>query len=81
MNNYIEDWIFKDCLPVNTLVMANRLKEILDENNTNCALNLKNNKQLRRLIWLIASQVYGELAIIDMSKEWDNMYADYKKEE
>lgn len=76
----IEDAIFNDCLPVNTIAMAARLKEILEQHDTNCALGLKQDTQLRRLIWLIASQIHGELAIIDMSKEWDSMYAEFKKE-
>ncbi len=73
MTNNIEDFIHSDILPVNTLAMANRLKAILEENNTNCALSLKDNKQLKKLLWLLNSQVFGELAIIDMSQLWQDL--------
>lgn len=71
--NNIEDKIHEDYLPVNTKVMAHRLIEILEENDTNCLLGLKDNKQVKKLLWLINSQVFGELAIIDMSRLWNEL--------
>ena len=73
----IEDTIYEDSLAVNTIAMLNRGIEILKSINTNSALSLKENNyfeelfQYRRLLWLLNSQIHGQLGIIDMSKEWD----------
>jgi len=69
----IEDLIHNDYLPVNSLAMANRLIELLRENNTNCLNAIKDNIQVKKLLWLINSQVFGQLAIIDMCKLWDDL--------
>lgn len=72
-SNNIEDKIHEDYLPVNSLVMANRLIDLLRENNTNCLLSLKDNIQVKKLLWLLNSQVFGELSIIDMSELWNEL--------
>lgn len=71
----IEDTIFDDGMAVNTLAMLNRMKEILDDNQTNCLLNCKDDPRVKRLLWLLNSQVYGQMARIDMVKEWDVLNA------
>jgi len=76
MKYNIEDTIHEDSLPINTIAMANRLIEILKENETNCALSLKKEGKEQGLIqylkclWIINQQVYGQLETIDMNEEW-----------
>lgn len=69
----IEDKICDKILPVNSVAMANRLKEILEERNTNTLLGLQNNIKVRKLMWLLNAQVYGETGTIDMEKEWEKL--------
>ena len=70
----IEEMIFSDDLPVNTIAMLNRALEILKENDTNSAtlLSPENDGLLkfRKVMWLINAQVYGQLEVIDMAEEW-----------
>lgn len=55
----IEETIFEDALPVNTLAMLDRMKEILKENQTNCASDLKGDGKLayRKCLWLVNNQI------------------------
>lgn len=69
----IEDTIGDDGLPVNSLAMVERLKELLKENNTNCLSDCKSDIRIRKLMWLINQQVYGQIATIDMYKEWGEL--------
>uniref|UniRef100_A0A6M3LQP5 Uncharacterized protein n=1 Tax=viral metagenome TaxID=1070528 RepID=A0A6M3LQP5_9ZZZZ len=76
----IEDTIFEDSLPINSIAMCNRLIEILREADTNCALGLRDDKKrkeelikYRKCLWLINSQIFGQLGVIDMSEEWDHL--------
>ncbi len=83
----IEEYIFEDSLPVNTLAMAERLKEILKNQQTNSILGLKiknygNNlepeekeafERFKSCLWLINQQVYGQLGKIDLYEEWSKL--------
>ena len=68
----VEDTIAEDGLPVNTIAFLNRGIEILQGAETNCALSLKGDDlhQFKKLLWLINQQVYGQMGVIDMTKEW-----------
>jgi hypothetical protein len=74
----IEDTMCEESLPGNTIAMANRLKEILTENETNNIPSLKDKnayafKQFKKCLWLINSQAYGQMATIDMMDEWSSL--------
>ena len=74
----IEDTMCEESLPGNTIAMANRLKEILTENETNNIPSLKDKnadafKQFKKCLWLINSQAYGQMATIDMIDEWNDL--------
>ncbi len=71
----IEDYIFTTALPVNTKVMIRRLGELLDKHQTNCLeeASCRNDPQIRKLLWLINQQFYGQLSIINMCEEWNAM--------
>lgn len=84
----IEETIHDTALPVNTIAMANRLIEILKENETNSAMafrvspelstRLKETKgaiRFRKCLWLINQQIFGQLTSIDMEKEWFELNA------
>jgi hypothetical protein len=85
----IEELIYEDGLPVNTIAMANRLVEILKENNTNSALSLSDDSKFpgrdkgllkfQRCLWLINSQVYGQLGKIDMDTEWTRLSEEFRE--
>jgi len=79
----IEDTIFDSGLPVNSLAMLNRLKDLIQEHKTNCLLNdsCKNDGRIKRLMWLLNSQFYGQLARIDLHKKWDELKETYAKDE
>ena len=76
----IEDTINEESLPVNTIAMLNRMIAILSENETNCALSLgtDNNGLLKfkKCLWLVNSQVYGQMETIDMIEEWKELTND-----
>jgi len=54
----IEDTIFDSYLPVNTLAMLERLKEVIKENKTNNLERCTSDTRIQRLMWLIMNQ-YG----------------------
>jgi len=71
----IEDTIFDSGLPVNSLAMLNRLKQLIEENKTNSlnAPKCKNDNRIRRLMWLLNSQFYGQLETINLMTEWQKL--------
>ncbi|MBU1173182.1 MAG: hypothetical protein KKD44_26760 [Proteobacteria bacterium] len=71
----IEETIFENSLPVNTVAMLNRLIEILGENNTNgyTLLDEANQFIFRKCLWLVNQQVFGQMGEINMADEWSNL--------
>ena len=69
----IEDTIFDEGLPVNTIAMMNRGIEILRENDCNNPKSLKGKPkiQYRKLMWLLCNQVYDEG--VDLIDEWEDL--------
>ena len=82
MTQHIEDCISETSLPVNTIAMSRRLIEILDESNTNCAFSLKDKNKIKfkKCLWLINSQIYGQMANINMMDEWSELAGIKSKE-
>ena len=66
----IEDMIEDRLLPVNSIAMLSRLKELLKENETNNLEECREDKRIRRLMWLMNQQVYGQLGVVDLPREW-----------
>jgi hypothetical protein len=77
MKHNIEDTMCDEALPVNTIAMANRLIEILQENNCNNVPSIKDRKEelkkFKKCLWLINSQTYGQLEILNMMDEWSDL--------
>lgn len=72
----LEEMIAWSYLPVNAKVMLKRLREILDEGCTNNFEYLKTEEQktnFKRVLWMLNQQVYGQFAMIDLGKEWDDL--------
>lgn len=68
----IEATIKERGLPVNSIAMLYRLKEILGEYGTNCLQSdkLRNDVRVRGVLWLLNQQVHGQLGKIDMHEEY-----------
>ena len=77
----IEDMIFEHGLPVNGYPMIDRFYELLDRHNTNSLdePSVRRDPDVRKLLWLINQDFYGQLAKIDMEDEWDYLYATREK--
>jgi hypothetical protein len=73
MNMQIEDTIFETGLPVNTRAMLARMEALLKENNTNCMTDAQTDPRVRRLMWLLNSQVLGTMGTMDMADEWGRL--------
>ena len=70
---HIEETIAECGLPVNAIAMINRLRELMDEHGTNSLSgdNVKQDPRVRKVMWLINQQVFGQITVIDMQKEWE----------
>lgn len=68
----IEETIKENGLPCNSLAMINRLKELLAENGSNCLSDEKQraDPRIKAVLWLINSQVFGQLGKIDLCDQW-----------
>lgn len=62
-------------LPVNSIAMMNEIRAILDRNETNHLGNIEGEdlREVRAFLWVLNSQVHGQLATIDMQKEWRDL--------
>jgi hypothetical protein len=79
--NKIEDTIFDEGLPVNTIAMFHRGIEILNENQCNNPKFLKREAkiQYRKLMWLLCNQVYDFK--IDFDDEWTLLRKEQEKKD
>ena len=75
MGNNIEEAIFDEVLPVNTIPMINRLKELLKEHDTNCLEDeaVRDDIRVQKLMWLINSKMYGQMSTVDLVGIWDEL--------
>ena len=64
-----------ECFPCNSIPFLTRLREILDENKTNGLAILPDDAKLkaRACMWVLMGQLYGQMATIDLSDEWDSL--------
>ncbi len=75
----VEETICEAYLPVNTIVFLNRGVEILEQAGTNCAASLEGDarKRFRKVLWLINRSReyagYGDMATIDLYREWRSL--------
>lgn len=79
--NKIEFTAMSQSLPINSKAMLSRLVELLEENETNCLSNLRDNWSVQATMWLIMTQVFGHGAVIDLSELWQQLYDEYNTKE
>ena len=72
----IEETVISNSLPCNSIAMISRLRELLDETNTNCIEGMRTDPRVRAVLWLLNYQFYGQLANIDMCAEWSKINKD-----
>ena len=72
----IEETIKESHLPVNSKAMLNRLLELLDEHETNCLAvqSCKHDPRVKAVMWLLMTQVFGQLAKLDLGDMWDELH-------
>ena len=75
----VEDTIFEEAMAVNSIAAANRLIELLRENDTNSILSAKGDVRIKRLLWFLNSQCYGQLEHIDMAEEWETLNKQFRE--
>ena len=70
-----EEAFLLDCLPCNSLPFLRRLREILEEARTNTleSLNGEARDRARAVMWVLMSQLYGQLATVDLMDEWEDL--------
>ena len=78
----IEDTIFEEILPVNTIPVVHRLEGILGEHQTNSLIGMHGlDDRVEKLLMLLIMQYYGDLQI-DLYGRWQRYQAnctyDYK---
>ena len=66
----IEDTIFEESLPVNSMAVLNRITQLLQEHGTNSFKSCRDDLRLRRAMWLLNAMFYGQMATVDLTNEW-----------
>ena len=61
--------MFQTCLPVNPLPFLSKAAELIRENDTDYVRSDK----VKAVLWIVLAQAYGQLAVIDLNKEWDRL--------
>jgi hypothetical protein len=69
--------MFNSSFPVNPLPFANGVFELVKEKGTDAIKS----DEVRKVLWVLMAQSYGQLAKIDLCDEWDRLYALNKEEE
>ena len=57
--------------PCNPIPFANRIATLVRERGTD---SIKNDKDVKACLWILMAQAYGQLATIDLGKEWCDLY-------
>ena len=67
MNEYMA--LFSECLPVNPLPFLIKATGLIRENGPDYIQS----DQIKAILWVVLTQIYGQLATIDLFKEWDRL--------
>jgi len=67
--------MFSECLPVNPTPFLIKATELIRENGTDYIKS----DQIKAILWVVLAQSYGQLALIDLSKEWDRLSQVFNK--
>lgn len=67
--------------PCNSKPFINRLSGIIDQANTNSLMSLEGEEKTaaRGCLWILMSQLYGQMATIDLTEEWSYLNKTYRQ--
>ena len=67
-----EEAFMSKSFPCNSIPFLTRLRELLNESQTNGLAYLEEEDKLkaRACMWILLGQLYGQLATINLSEEW-----------
>jgi hypothetical protein len=72
MPDYREERAFRlDSFPCNSLPFLRRVGELLGEQRTNSLESARDNLDVRACMLILNQQLFGQLARVDLSHEWD----------
>ena len=79
MYENIEDSIFEASLPVNSIAVLNRIKQVLEENKTNSLRLCKHDKRIDKLMWLLMEHYLdNQLGSFNMTDWWEQLNHKHK---
>ena len=68
----IENTIFSNSLPVNTIPLLHRIEELLKENNTNSLTLAKKDIRIEKCLWLLMNQYFEPLTNeVNLNEMWE----------
>jgi len=68
-HNAIETALNSESLPCNPLPFLNGLEDMIRDNGSAFISSMN----AKRVLWILMSQAYGQLSVIDMQAEWDKL--------
>ncbi len=68
--------MFNSSFPVNPIPFANGLSEIVMNEGT----DTMQTDEVKRILWVLMAQAYGQMATIDLGDEWDRLYQAEKEQ-
>lgn len=70
MKDRVDTAIFSESFPVNPIPFAKGIADHVRENGTDSIQS----DTAKRILWILMSQAYGQIATIDLCAEWDRLY-------
>jgi len=62
--------IFDESFPCNPIPFATGVADYVREHGTDSVRS----DTVKRILWILMSQAYGQMATIDLCSEWDRLY-------
>lgn len=60
----------EECFPCNPIPFATGLADLVRERGTDAI----ESDDAKKVLWVLMAQAYGQMAVIDMSDEWQRLY-------
>jgi|TARA_R110000824_G_scaffold25085_3_gene87678 hypothetical protein len=73
--NNLTTAMFSSSFPINPIPFANGVSEMVMNGGTDA---IKSN-EVKRVLWVLMAQAYGQMATIDLSDEWERLYQTEEK--
>ncbi len=71
MKDRLDTAIFSESFPCNPIPFANGVADHVREHGTDSVRS----DSVKRILWILMSQAYGQMATIDLCAEWDRLYS------